>query len=202
MGEEKNDCDEWKRLRMALPIVTFSIVELQLQSSIRAKPISNARSAVMWLQGAFSVPDWMIPRRASPLVTGDKRCKFTALPPADSPNRVIRSGSPPKAWAFSFSHLMARAWSHIPTLPVNENQDFFIRVVEDLYGWDISQAPPLITPLKNKTKKQVTHQEHLRLHLEVTVKDRENRMLQRDIALMRRWHCQERPVLLHCRCPM
>lgn len=97
--------------------LTFSIVELQLQSSIKARPISIARSADIWLQGAFSVPDWIIPREASPFVTGDNRCKLTALPPADSPNNVIRSGFPPNALALSFSQRIASAWSHSATLP-------------------------------------------------------------------------------------
>lgn len=97
---------------------TFNIVELQLQSSISANPISVARSPDIWLHGAFNVPDWMMPRRASPFVTGDNKCKLTALPPADSPNNVIKSGSPPNARAFSFNHRIANAWSHIPAFPV------------------------------------------------------------------------------------
>lgn len=97
--------------------LTFSIVELQLQSSINARPMSMARSADIWLQGAFNVPDWIIPRVASPFVTGDNRCKLTALPPADSPNNVIRSGLPPNALALSFNQRIASAWSHNATLP-------------------------------------------------------------------------------------
>lgn len=82
---------------------------LQLQSLISALPISTAFSDVIWLQGAFMVPDCIMPLFTTPLVTGDISWALTELEPADSPNRVIHSGLPPKAWALSFSQRMARA---------------------------------------------------------------------------------------------
>lgn len=69
---------------------TFNIVALQLQSSISISPTWTAFSAVMWLQGAFNVPDSKIPRETRPRVTGDRRCKLTLPPPAKWRTRVVK----------------------------------------------------------------------------------------------------------------
>lgn len=71
-----------RRSSVSTPQPTFNIVALQLQSSISISPTCTAFSAVMWLQGAFRVPDCRIPRDTRPRVTGDKRCKLTLPPPA------------------------------------------------------------------------------------------------------------------------
>lgn len=55
------------------------------------------------------MPDCNIPRDAIPRVTGDRRCRLTEPLPADSPNIVIRFGSPPKFFALFFNHWIASA---------------------------------------------------------------------------------------------
>lgn len=66
---------------------TFNIVALQLQSSMSISPTCTAFSAVIWLHGAFNVPDCRIPRETRPRVTGDKRCKLTLPPPCFVENK-------------------------------------------------------------------------------------------------------------------
>lgn len=83
---------------------TFNNVALQLQSSMSISPTCTAFSAVMWLQGAFRVPDWRIPRETRPRVTGDKRCKLTLPPPGrEKTDSTCVSFKLPKVYAGLFT---------------------------------------------------------------------------------------------------
>lgn len=119
-----------------------------------------------------------------PLVTGDKRCRFTALPPADSPNNVMRSGSPPNAFALSFNQRIAKAWSHIPTLPNWQHRLSNHSLVEKRSDWTSEYT-------------------HLVLHLQgrvIMAPNTKTQKLRFDTALMPQWRCQQPQVFLHCKC--
>lgn len=89
--EHEYDLINHSRWRSLVCCFTFSNVALQLQSSINISPTWTAFSAVMWLQGAFNVPDSRIPRDTKPRVTGDSRCKLTLPPPWKKNNRKLVS---------------------------------------------------------------------------------------------------------------
>lgn len=65
------------QVRTDLDGLSARVEALQPQSSMRVLPISTARSPLMKLQGALRVPDCMMPRRTSPRVTGEMRCRLT-----------------------------------------------------------------------------------------------------------------------------
>ena len=48
-----------------------------------------------------ATPDWTMTLLYSPLPRGEICWRWAEMPPADSPKRVTRSGSPPKAAMFS-----------------------------------------------------------------------------------------------------
>ncbi len=50
----------------------------------------------------------------SPLFPGIESRARVSPPPADSPNRVTLSGSPPKAAMLRFTHFKAAIWSISP----------------------------------------------------------------------------------------
>ncbi len=72
-----------------------------------ASPVALASS------GVVSVPAMLcaMARRNSPADSGEVNSAATAVPPADSPNTVTLSGSPPKFAMLSCTQRSAATWS-------------------------------------------------------------------------------------------
>ena len=64
-----------------------------------------------------NAPDSIAAAAKSPFDRSDTTCVETAEAPADSPKIMTRSGSPPKAAAFCWTHRIAARWSCVPKLP-------------------------------------------------------------------------------------
>ena len=88
-----------------------------------ASSASQSRSVVAAASSRVAVasaaPDWQIARRNSPRASGMASRHPMLIAPADSPNTVTSSGSPPNAAMCSRTHRSAAIWSSSPSTPLS-----------------------------------------------------------------------------------
>ena len=82
------------------------------RSAPAARPVRSAAASVARCQPIAGLCRIACPNK--PAARGEVSSIATAVPPADSPNRVTRDGSPPNARMLSCTQRSAATWSSSP----------------------------------------------------------------------------------------